>query len=413
MHSLNDNIETCQNIHIGDVLLICESTNPMDQTLLDSDIEDPNRLSLTLEDCFPLGDCEELLTATTTNARTEATGIHPPDTGGCFATSQYVETFENYDLLEASSSSSMVCSSHRSVQPLSTFYDLQAPGYFQQIENLPFFKEGYLEFVVPNMATPVLHMDMAAVENSARSFWPIAGIPQDIFGNPRQDHSILSTQPISLSLENQPFDLLSAPQDIFGYPRQDHSILSTQPISLSLENQPFDWLSAPQDIFGHPRQDHSILSTQPISLSLDNQTFELLSAPQDLVVNPLPQSLSHTPNSLGVPFADQPWNYSIPASYDINHRDFSSTALTQTHTHGSRFLEIRSAKRRNVKDLSSPDKALKRPRKPECKKGSSSVPASHIHTFSTGKTRKEPRKKTNNSCLNCMLNHKGVRNCSF
>jgi hypothetical protein len=256
----------------------------------------------------------------------------------------------------------LLWSNHQSIQPIFTFHDAQAPKDFQPIENFPFLEEEHLDFAVPNMATPIPYMDMAVVENSSHSFWSSAGIPQDI--------------------------------------AEDATLFLSDCADL-------------RDIIGHPRQDHSILSTQPIPISLENQPFDLVSAPQDLVVNPLPQSLSHTPNSLGMPFADQSWNYSIPASYDINHRDFSSTALTQTHTHGLRFPEIRPAKRRNAEDLSGPDKAPKRPRKPECKKGSSGVPASHLHTFSTGKTRKEPRKKTNNSCLDCIWNHRGVRNYSF
>jgi len=360
MHHFNDRIEIYQNINTGNVLPICESLTPMDQNLLDFGIEDPDRLRLTLEDCFPPWDYEELSTTPTTGTTTETTGIRTPDTGGRFVTSQYVETFESHDPLEASSSSSMVWSNHQSVQPIFTSHNAQAPEDFQQIENFPFLEEGHLDFAVPNMATPIPYMDMAVVENTLHSFWSSAGTPQDI-------------------VEDATF-LLSDCAD-------------------------------PQDIFGHSRQDHSILPTQPISLSLKNQPFDLLSAPQGLVVNPLPQPLPHTLDSLGVPFADQPWNNSIPASYDINHRGSSSTALTQTRTHGSRFLEIRPTKRRNAEDLSSPNKAPKRPRKQKCKKGS--VPAFHLHTFSTGKTRKEPRKKTNNPCLNCIWNHRGVRNHSF
>jgi hypothetical protein len=158
----------------------------------------------------------------------------------------------------------------------------------------------------------------------------------------------------------------------------------------------------------------TILPTQPASLSLENQPCGMLQAPQSLSVTSLPQLLPQALDPLGMPSTGPPWdspdrNTFIPTPYDINYGGPSSIAPTQRRTQGSRYLATRLAKRKNAEDLSNSGRAPKCQRGPGCRKGPIGVPASHLNTIPTMEPLKGPGKKTNNSCLNCLWNHKGVR----
>ncbi|RSL71743.1 hypothetical protein CEP53_001356 [Fusarium sp. AF-6] len=161
-------------------------------------------------------------------------------------------------------------------------------------------------------------------------------------------------------------------------------------------------IAVPLDQSWNSRQDPILLPTQSVPVSFENHSAALLLAPQSSFLNILSQSLSETLEPLDV-LPTCP-TQQIPIS-DIATSTFS-TALIQERGDGPHYPEIRPAKRKNDEDLHSLGRPAKHLRGPGGSKGPSGVPASCLITFPVKRAQEEPRKKTNNSCLNCIWNRK-------